>query len=366
MARRIAARTLPAVLLLGSVGTGTAAAARSTGLPAECAPEGARIRCLFTQPAAIATVFTVPAGVVNLSVSARGGSGGPGDADQQSDCADGPVSLPRAGSVEGARGGLGGVASAVLNVEPGQVLDLYVGGVGASATGITGGAGGVNGGAPGGTVRIEARNDLCDPFNQFGGGGGGGGGGSFVMAHGTLPPVAVPLLAAGGGGGGGGTYAATPGGTGGGGGGPTGDAGDGGRNRGLGGSDRGGRGGPGADSGTRGTGGLGAASLSAPGAGGGGGGGYFGGGGGGSSVPADELSGAAVRMVSGGGGGGSGFVAGTGPGVRLYRGTVGLGSVSGPGEIAISWTPPDGAALRTPDPATAGSVQRAVRRRRVG
>lgn len=363
MRNRTATLMLPAALVVAGVAN-PAAAARTPSLPSECAPEGSQIRCVFTQPSAIATVFTVPDGVENLLVTARGGSGGQGDADQQSDCTDGTVSLPRADTVAGAEGGLGGIAGAVLNVEPGEVLDLFVGGVGASANGIAGGAGGMNGGAPGGTVRIDVRNDLCDPFNQFGGGGGGGGGGSFVMAHGTLPQVAVPLLAAGGGGGGGGTYAGKPGGGGGGGGGATGDAGDGGRNRGLGGADHGGRGGPGADSGARGAGGFGAASLTAPGAGGGGGGGYFGGGGGGSSVPADNLAGTAVQMISGGGGGGSGFVAGRGPGVRLSRGTVGTGSVSGPGEISISWKPLSGAPARERAAAATPANARVSRARR--
>lgn len=326
--------------LVAALGTTLVAppAASAAPLPPECVSAGQEVRCLFTQSTAIATVFRVPAGVVNLTVSARGGSGGPGDADQSSDCTDGALSLPRAGTVSGAPGGLGGIAGAVLNVEPGQVLDLFVGGMGASANGITGGSGGLHGGAPGGTVRLDPSTDVCDPFNQFGGGGGGGGGGSFVMAHGTLPQVAVPLLAAGGGGGGGGTYGGVPGGSGGAGGGAAGDDGTGGVNRGLGGTTRGGLGGPGADDGDRGSGGLGAPTLSAPGAGGGGGGGFFGGGGGGSSVPAESLAGPAdLQVTSGGGGGGSGFVAGSGPGVRLSRATIGAGSVSGPGEIAISY-----------------------------
>ncbi len=338
-----------------------AGAAPRAPLPAECTASGRAVQCLFTEPSAIATVFTVPAGVVNLVVGARGGSGGPGDADQQSDCTEGTLSLPRARTVTGAPGGLGGAARAVLNVEPGQVLDLYVGGIGSSANGITGGAGGVNGGAPGGTVQLDPSTDVCDPFNQFGGGGGGGGGGSFVMAHTTLPQVAVPLLAAGGGGGGGGTYSGTPGGAGGGGGGPEGDPGNGGPNRGQGGlTSGGGAGGPGGRDGEQGVGGLGAASLSAPGGGGGGGGGFFGGGGGGTSVPTDAISPADLQMVSGGGGGGSGFVASAGPGVRLSKAEIGPGSVSGPGEIAISFTLP-GAKNR--DSATTGgaATKRAAR-----
>lgn len=363
MRRRTAAGALPAVLVLGISGTSSAAASETAALPAECATVGNQVHCLFTQPSAIATIFTVPAGVVNLLVTLRGGSGGPGDADQQSDCTDGKLSLPRADTVVGAKGGPGGIAGAVLNVEPGQVLDLFVGGVGASANGLTGGAGGLNGGAPGGTVRLDAKTDLCDPFNQFAGGGGGGGGGTFVMSHGTLPQVAFPLLAAGGGGGGGGTYAGKSGGSGGGGGGASGDAGDGGQNRGLGGSTTGGTAGPGGDNGDRGTGGLGAASLTAPGAGGGGGGGFFGGGGGGSSVPPDTLAGKAQDVIGGGGGGGSGFVAGSGPGVRLSKGTVGAGSITGPGEIAISYTAPASAPARTSsrqDVATPVAAERRV------
>ncbi|MBA3744456.1 glycine-rich protein, partial [Sporichthya sp.] len=229
MKNRTATVMLPAALVVAVTAT-SAGAARTTPLAPECTAEGTKVRCLYTKPSAVPTVFTVPAGVVNMLVAARGGSGGTGDADQSSDCTDGALSLPRAGSVPGAAGGLGGIASAVLNVEPGQVLDLFVGGVGNSANGITGGAGGVNGGAPGGTVRLDPSTDVCDPFNQFGGGGGGGGGGSFVMAHNTLPQVAVPLVSAGGGGGGG-TYAGKTGGIGGAGGGKAGDPGAGGPNR---------------------------------------------------------------------------------------------------------------------------------------
>ncbi|HUR75902.1 MAG TPA: hypothetical protein VMZ00_16590, partial [Sporichthya sp.] len=188
--RRMAAGLVPAAFVAAGASAPPASAAPL--LAPECAADGHQVHCLFTQSSAIATVFTVPAGVVNLVVSARGGSGGPGDADQSGGCTESTLSLPRADSVRGAAGGLGGTASAVLNVEPGQILDLFVGGVGNSANGITGGAGGRGGGAPGGTVRIDPSTDVCDPFNQFGGGGGGGGGGSFVMAHNTLPQVAVP------------------------------------------------------------------------------------------------------------------------------------------------------------------------------
>lgn len=340
---------LVTAVVASAVTAAPAAAARDvdavTGLPAECSARGKQVRCLWTTPSAIPEVFTVPTGVVNLKVLARGGSGGPGDADQSEDCTDGAVTLPGAESVEGAEGGVGGTASAILNVEPGQVLDLYVGGMGNSANGITGGAGGINGGAPGGTVQlVDVHAVICDAFNQFGGGGGGGGGGSFVMAHNTHPAVAVPLLAAGGGGGGGGTYASAPGGRGGAGGGEAGDPGNNTQVGGAGGTALGGGGGgPNGENGSRGLGGLGAPSLTTPGGGGGGGGGYFGGGGGGITQGVSDAEGAKsvaapLAGKAGGGGGGSGFVASSGPGVRLTKGVIGPGSVTGPGEISISFT----------------------------
>ncbi|MBA3745450.1 MAG: hypothetical protein H0X00_21450, partial [Sporichthya sp.] len=141
----------------------------------------------------------------------------------------------------------------------------------------------------------------------------------------------------------------------------------GGPNRGFGGADRGGLGGPGAENGSRGSGGIGAATLSAPGAGGGGGGGYFGGGGGGSSVPTEAVMRASdVKVISGGAGGGSGFVASAGPGVRLSKASVGAGSISGPGDIEISYPAPAADDADTASPARGDrkvSARRTARRR---
>lgn len=158
------------------------------------------------------------------------------------------------------------------------------------------------------------------------------------------------------------------------GGGPNGEPGADGSTGGRGGASDGGRGGPGASNGMRGFGGGGAHSASSPG--GGGGGGYFGGGGGGSTgdtaVPTNrgvtESTRTAPMDTAGGGGGGSGYIAPSKPGAELSKAKIGPGSISGPGEIAISYTRPrtrsnTAVPVGLPAPAVlgAGTKARAIR-----
>lgn len=129
--------------------------------------------------------WTVPAGVCRLDVALSGASGG------ASRTALGQE--PTGGGV----GGAGAVVTGVVPVDPGAVLSLMVGGVGADSVGLiptessvepaqaiaVAGAGGVGGGGDGG--------------EGFGASGGGGGGASWIAAG-------VSLFAVAGGGGGGG------------------------------------------------------------------------------------------------------------------------------------------------------------------
>ena len=76
--------------------------------------------------------YTVPAGVTSLTVSAWGAQGGSG--------------AIGGGGVAGGVGGLGAYATGTLAVTPGQVLNIFVGGQGATPTG------GFNGGGSGGST----------------------------------------------------------------------------------------------------------------------------------------------------------------------------------------------------------------------
>lgn len=122
--------------------------------------------------------FTVPPCVSSLSLTAKGARGG--------------------SNVQGVFGGLGGSASGVLTVTPGDVLTVYVGGSngynGGGLPGVstcTAAMGGIGGG--GSDVRLNG-NSLTN--RVIVGGGGGGAGGSRVMGCGRGT----------GGGGGGGYY----------------------------------------------------------------------------------------------------------------------------------------------------------------
>ena len=237
--------------------------------------------------------FTVPADVCELQVTADGAAG----ADLTGDIV----------------GGLGGHAQATIAVTPGEVLQVRVGGQGASAQVSPGGAGGFNGGGDGGD-------------GTGGASGGSGGGGASDVRRGDFADAS--RLVIGGGGGGAGNAASASGGAGGG-------------TQGVAGSSPAVNGGgqPGTQAGP-GDGGMapgnvdgGAGVGSAGGAGatpdaggfvggaGGGGGGLFGGGGGSANT-------------TGGGGGGSGF---TPDGAGLTTGVR-----AGDGQVTITFDPAAG------------------------
>ena len=235
-----------------------------------------------------AQTFTVPAGVALIVVEAYGAAG--------------------AASVVGnpAAGGQGGSVTATLAVTPGELLQIFVGGSGAS--------GGFNGGAAAGDANS-----------------GRGGGSSDVRMGGSA--LANRVVAAGGGGGAGWNQLIVGDGVGGAGGGLSGgDARDGSFSAGT-----GGRGGSQVAGGAGGTNALGVAWSGAGGAlgnggvggapcgagGGGGGGGYFGGGGGGGN---------GCTNGSGGGGGGSSFATATATSVIHQQGVR-----SGNGIVIIRW-----------------------------
>lgn len=217
----------------------------------------------------MSNMFTIPAGVTRVYVRAWGGGGG-------SAFPTGSSALP----------GAGGAAAAIIDVIPGERLDLVVGGPGRTPTSpATGGAGGTPGGGGAGGAGGTGMSA-----------GGGGGGRTTVSRAGVLL-----LVAGGGGGAAGGGGPACVAGAGGGLVGEAGGAGDAAAGRG-GSQSAGGPGGvgrapsPGGTAGSVGLGGAGGAGVLH--GGGGGGGGYYGGGGG---------AAAAMAMIPGGGGGGSGF-----------------------------------------------------------
>jgi hypothetical protein len=118
--------------------------------------------------------WTVPAGVTSITIDAVGAGGGTGANGNSS-------GGPTAGGV----GGKGSKASGTLAVTPGQVLNIFVGGAGATPTG------GFNGGANGGNVNA-----------------GGGGGASDVRVGGVAAANRVIVGAGAGGGGRGGCESA--------------------------------------------------------------------------------------------------------------------------------------------------------------
>ncbi len=272
-------------------------------------------------------MWTVPCGVNSVFIQtwgAQGGSGAVGGA-----------------SVGGGAGGLGGYAEGVLGVTPGQVLNVFVGGQGATPTG------GFNGGGNGGTQNA-----------------GGGGGASDVRVGGTSE-VDRAITAGGGGGGGRGGCdegSASTGGIGGGGGAGGGGVGVNGNdsptNGGVAGGGKGGNFGSvqgafgpkgvgcagfsGSDgsvssTGTGAAGGAGQScccisSNSIPGGGGGGGGQLGGGGGGGGSAGTTGCSGNS-KGAGGGGGGGSNYTGG------VTSGVTNNGIWLGNGMVNITYTP---------------------------
>lgn len=252
--------------------------------------------------------FEVPAGVGNVTVVARGASG------------EGTNKVPSSH---------GGRVFAVVPVQPGETLYVYVGGTATKA------GGGFNGGGDGGS--------------EFGFSGYGGGGASDVRARGKK--LTDRIVVAGGGGGDGGTGYGTSGFGGRGGGlvgGPGGNGngsstsgyggagGQGGTQNagGQGGFNASGSGGPGAGAnGRAGVGGAGGiidtSSDYCGGAGGGGGGGYYGGGGGGCGYGFGTYPGG-----GGGGGGGSSYVEPEATRSKMWQGWK---DAVGNGLVVISW-----------------------------
>lgn len=251
-------------------------------------------------------IFTVPAGVTQVSVDAFGAQGGQAQ--------DGPA------------GGLGGRAIATIAVTPGEVLQINVGGQPAAGNPAPGG---FNGGGASGTATGAGTLN----------GGGGGGGASDVRRGGT--GLAERVVVAGGGGGGGGSACEGIGSTGGAGGGTSGGNASGCAGLQGHGGTQGAGGAPGmfgfpGSAGASGTGGPGGDAVDfGEGAhsGGGGGGGLFGGGGG---------NGFQDDLEAGGGGGGSGF---TPDGTGMTSGVR-----AGNGEVSITYQPPASSTVVTCTP----------------
>jgi hypothetical protein len=271
--------------------------------------------------------FTVPCGVTSVFIQTWGAQGGSG--------------AIGGNGVSGGNGGFGGYAEGFLTVAPGDVLNIFVGGQGATP------AGGFNGGANGGSQNA-----------------GGGGGASDVRFGGTAEANRVITAGGGGGGGRGGCHESSGsggiGGNGGDGGGGVGANGnDSPQSSGVAGGGKGGNfgsiqgaagaagigcsgflGGPGsaATTGTGGSGGAGqtcccSVSNSVVG-GGGGGGGQLGGGGGGGGSAGTTGCGGNSKGAGGGGGGGSTYIGG------VSSGNVNNGIRTGNGQVIISWNDP--------------------------
>jgi hypothetical protein len=123
--------------------------------------------------------YTVPPGVSSITVDAQGAAGGAGGL--------------------GGSGGLGGRLQGTFSVTPGDVLYIYVGGVGGAPTaGYNGGGSGAGSGGGGGgasDIRINGT-ALTDRAIVAGGGGGGGqgnggGGGGTTGAQGSSPGAGI-------------------------------------------------------------------------------------------------------------------------------------------------------------------------------
>ena len=243
----------------------------------------------FTTPGS--SIYIVPPGVTQLSVTAVGAAGGPW-------CANGG-------------GGRGAVVSGSFPASPGEQLTVSVGGVGVGANCSTADAGGVGGGG------------AADTFA-------GGGGGASGVSIGPATPASELIVAGGGGGAGLG-------------GAPGGDAGAAGSFApfgttaqpgtvtagGAGGVDLSGFNGTGG-TGTFGAGGTGGSGALGGAGGGGGGGGYYGGGGGVGGLP-----------PAGGGAGGSSYLA------AAATTTSGPAVTSDPASVTITQVPGPAASLST-------------------
>jgi Coenzyme PQQ synthesis protein D (PqqD)/Glycine rich protein len=247
--------------------------------PAPLAAQSGNTRMFFGGTAS----FTVPAGVISLTVDVRGASGG-------------VVTFPPF-FVSHFVGG--GRVEATLPVTPLEVLTIIVGGLPNPSGGFNGGGDpGANGGAGGGGASEIRRGGV----RLVVAGGGGGWGPGATEADGGPAGAGGGLI--------GGTATGTCGGGGGGGTQVAGGAGG-----------TGGSGGASGSPGVSGTGGKGADGVGAGVGGSGGGGGYFGGGGGGACG------------VAGGGGGGGGGSSYTDPSATGVVHTQGAGN----GMIILSW-----------------------------
>jgi hypothetical protein len=224
------------------------------------------------------------------------------------------------GSTSGKPGGLGGEATATIAVNPGETLQVNVGGAGGTGTTTQRGAGGFNGYGDGGSAG-----------GSLGSTAGGGGGGASDVRSGAFSLANRIIVAGGGGGAGGGGV----GGVGGVGGGLSGGAG--GDNTSVYGTSGGGGGGTSSAGGSGGVGEFNNGSAGGSGDGGGGGSGsggdgYGGGGGGGGYYGGGGGGGGHSAAGGGGGGGGSGF----GPSGVVFN----SGVRSGDGLVTITYTEP--------------------------
>ncbi len=268
--------------------------------------------------------FTVPCGVDTVFVQSWGAQGGNG--------------ATGGNSATGGTGGLGGYSEGYLLVSPGDVLNVFVGGQGATPTGgFNGGANGgsQNAGGGGGAsdVRVGGTAESDRVITAGGGGGGGragcetntvaggngGSGGGGVGADGTDAPTSSGVA----GGGKGGNFGSVQGAAG---------------SAGIGCAGFLGSAGSTASTGTGASGGAGQSCCcftfgSIPGGGGGGGGQIGGGGGGGGSAGTTGCSGN-DKGAGGGGGGGSSYTGG------VLNGLVDPGIRLGNGEVIISWNDP--------------------------
>lgn len=274
--------------------------------------------------------FTVPCGVDTIFVQTWGAQGGSG-------------AIGGGGSTGGS-GGLGGYAEGWLLVNAGDVLNILVGGQGATPTG------GFNGGANGGTVNAGGGGGASDvrvggtaEVNRVITAGGGGGGGRGACDEGSAAVAGGGGNGSGGGSGLAGTNgytAPTSGGAAGGGfGGNFGNVQGAFGAKGIGCPSFSGTDGATATTGTGATGGAGqtcccSSAPSIPGGGGGGGGQLGGGGGGGGSAGTSGCSGNS-KGAGGGGGGGSSYVGG------VLNGVTNSGIWLGNGQVSISWTSPN-------------------------
>lgn len=253
-------------------------------------------------------MYVVPAGVTSLSVELAGAQG--------------------ASPAGGGAGGAGGVVTATLSVNPGEVLQLMVGGVpyngGARGAGTGGGASDIR--RPAFSTSSSCAFSLtCALSARVVVAGGGGGGGSFGSAAtggvgGLSATAGAAANAAGGDAAGGGAGTSSGGGSAG--------------------SGTYSTAGQGASGGAQGSGG--ASAWVASSTGGGGGGGYYGGGGGGvsqDSAPTPAADGA------GGGGGGSSWAGGAGvsgasysDGANTGNGYIRIDVASAIGNAAFGYT----------------------------